>query len=109
MMKAKDADAKLIAGKIISYLKEKGKLNLISEIAKDLLSEAGSSKVQVYFAVELSKAQKDKVISKFGALTHSVDFDFIKDVSLIDGIVVKHKDKTWDLSLKNNLEKIKYL
>ena len=105
-MKVKDSDAKIIASKIISYLQSKGKLDLITEVAKNLLSNAEPKKVNVYYAVNLSEGQKKKIISKFSKLTNSDDFSFISDKSLLDGIIVKYKDRTWDLSLKNNLEKI---
>src|SRR3972149_8909864 len=101
-MEGRDPDAKIIAGKIISYLQSKGKLNLISEIARYLLAETDIKKVSVYYATDLSKTQKSKIISKFSKLTESDDFDFILDKRILDGIVVKFKDKKWDLSIKNN-------
>ena len=105
-MMAKDSDAKRIAGKILSYLQSKGKLNLISDISKNLLAYAENKKVNVYYAVTLTAGQKKKIISKFSKLTNTDDFNFIPDKSLLDGFVVKYEDRTWDLSLKSNLEKI---
>jgi F0F1-type ATP synthase delta subunit len=109
MMKAKDSDAKVIAGKIITYLQSKGKSNLISDVAKCLLVSAEVKKVCVYYATNLTKEQKSKIISKFSKITQSDNFDFILDKNVLDGIIVKFNDKTWDLSLRNYLEKIRYL
>ncbi len=108
-MKGRGNDANIIAREIISYLRSKGKLNLISDIAGVLLAEADNKLVSVYCADNLSEVQKKKVISKFSKLTGSDKFKFFLEESLIGGMVVKYKDKTWDLSLKSNLEKLKQL
>jgi len=105
-MKTRGNDARIIAREIISYLRSKDKLNLISEITDILLKETDSKLVSVYCANALSDSQKKKVISKFSKHTGSDDFKFILDESLIGGMIVKYKDKTWDLSLKNSLEKL---
>ena len=61
-MKVQSSDATIIADKIISYLKSKGKLELIPEVAKNLLANADTKKVNVYHAVTLSGNQKKKII-----------------------------------------------
>lgn len=108
-MKVRGGDAHIIAREIISYLRSKGKQNLISEIADILLKETDDKLVSVYCANSLTDIQKKKVISKFSKYTGSGDFKFIVDDSLIGGMIVKYKDKTWDLSLKNSLEKLNRL
>ena len=108
-MVGNNIDAKKIADKIIFYLQSKNKISLVADVSKHLSDYVYLHKkvVNVYSAQELDNNQKQKIISKFKKIINVDNFQFIIDEKLIAGILVKYKDKTWDLSLLNNLENIK--
>ncbi len=100
----------MIAKKIIGYLQDKNKVSLISDISKCLADYVNSNIniVTVVSARSLTTEQRKKVEIKFSKLTGSTHFDFIIEPGLLGGILVKYNDKTWDLSLKGTLDRMKF-
>jgi F-type H+-transporting ATPase subunit delta len=59
-------------------------------------------------AKELTKAQKEKVVSKLLATTQytTLEVDYIVDSSLIGGMVIRIGDRVVDSSIKTKLDEL---
>ncbi len=109
-----DKDKKKIqsmANTIISFLRERGMGDLIEEIGGEMVRRGReeSERVYVYTASKLSDSQVDKlrkfVVKKIG--NGKKEYEFIVDKKIIDGLIVKYKDKKWDMSLLGQIRKIR--
>ncbi len=108
----KDTEKKLakeIAKVIIDYLDKKGAANALPTVIEILQKRGRENSVYVYTPRELKKNERLNLEIMFKKLTDTdvVNFSFIKDESLLDGVKIMYKDKIWDFSLAGQLRKLK--
>lgn len=76
-----------------------------TELARSLENRAVAT---VYYASELTKEQKARLVQKLSAMSgKNVEAVYVKDTSIIGGIKIKLDDKMLDGSLSGRLNKVK--
>jgi F0F1-type ATP synthase delta subunit len=94
---------------LYSYLKKNESEELLPEIIKILnLSKVNDEEAIITTAITLDNAKKlnakklaIKLIKK-----DDLQFSFVTDSAIIDGLKINYKDKVWDLTLKSQLTKL---
>lgn len=103
-------DIEKITAGIIAYLKSKGKLYLLPEVSKKLENEytieTDFVSITTGFKVDLKMKKKlkilvDKLIGKTPLKTN-----YFVDAAIVDGVIVRYKDRVWDLSLKGEMQRL---
>jgi len=96
---------------VISFLKSQDLLDHLNELISMLTkkSQELSSSVRIYTkrALTNSEIKKVKQLVSKNIGVKSDNFTFYVEPSILDGMVIKYKDKKWDLSLLNKLQKLK--
>ena len=100
---------------VVSFIKllcEKGHISELPEIIReyDSLEKLANRTVEarIYYANELSEAQKTALVQKLEAVSgKKVCAIYIEDSALIGGVRVEYDDKVIDGSLANRMKKIK--
>jgi F-type H+-transporting ATPase subunit delta len=98
--------------RFLSFIVDKGRINLLEDIAKRILEINDEKKnivnVTLKSVFELDSTQVDKIKLAFENYTgKNVRFKNVTDDSIIGGFVAQVKDTVFDASVKRQLERLK--
>ncbi len=110
-MTKNDKQIEEIANGIISFLKSQDLLENLDELVSAITLKARNLNEVVYVISNRVLTSEEKVKAKNFIQEYlkvdSQNFEFSVDEKLLDGLVVKYKDRKWDLSLASQLQKLK--
>ncbi len=99
-----------LADLIYNFLAERGQTDKIPELISLLSSRYDrlpKDQVEIITAAALSARDKDDLLQWLRQEFGNLRFKFVVKKDILAGIVIKHRDKILDLSLKTRLNKIK--
>jgi F0F1-type ATP synthase delta subunit len=104
----KDRDA--IIQSFLARLQKQGDLSLLSRIVHDAeqleADELGVTAVEVRVAHKADELEVTEILHKL-LETKKIQLDLKEDKNLIGGLIIETKNERWDLSMKNQLAKLK--
>jgi F0F1-type ATP synthase delta subunit len=94
---------------IYSYLKKTGSEELLPEVIKLLSGSVGTKpEVVITSSVALDSTRQNKAQKLAARLIkeNNLQFKFVSDSTIIDGLKINYKDKVWDMTVKSQLTKL---
>jgi len=100
-----------ISQNLLRALQKQGNLSWVNEILRHVADLENKDLEQIEVKVRSAKDTDEKIVQQLVKNLFDVDnvqASISKDESLLGGLVLETKDQRWDLSVKHQLERLKY-